>query len=170
MILGEKIALVADVPFVAREWRNQEEIRRWCRQYTLINEKQHGVWFEKMQTDPSIKMFGIVSQLERELVLGVCGFTSIDKHNQTAEFSLYIRPEHQKQGYGVDALKTLFRHGFMDHNFNRIWGETFDGNHALQMFLKLGMKHEGTSREAYFRNGKYIDCHRIGLLRSEWNG
>ena len=82
--------LVAEIPKQAREWRNHPDVWKWCRQYTLISPKQHEKWLEKIENDPRIKMFGIK---HNETELGVCGLTSIDKHNQSAEFSLYIAPE-----------------------------------------------------------------------------
>jgi RimJ/RimL family protein N-acetyltransferase len=143
---------------------------RWCRQYTLIGPNAQKEWLEKIEKDPTIKMFGIYSPIGSFEPVGVCGLTSIDRVNQSAEFSLYIAPEHQRKGFARDALTTLLRHGFNDMNLNRIWGETYDGNHALEMFLKLGMVHEGTSKKAYFRNGKFIDSHRVAILREMFNG
>ncbi len=127
---------------------------------------------ERQSEDPTIKMFGIwavdvAKRLHRGV--GVCGLTSIDRVNQCAEFSLYIAPSEQKHGFGTDALKTLLRHSFRDQNLNRIYGQTYDKNPALDMFKKIGMKYEGLDREAYFRNGKFIDCHRVSMLRSEFN-
>ena len=125
---GTGISLSADVPFLqARIWRNNREVFRWCRQYTGISPQAHSDWFEKMQTDPTIKMFAIYldhpGYQTEDVCLGVCGLTSIDRVNQKAEFSLYIAPNHQKKGYGKKALYTLVKHGFEDHNLHRIWGE-----------------------------------------------
>ena len=100
--------------------------------------------------------------------MGVCGFTSIDHFNRRAEFSLYIAKEHQKHGYGAEALRVLFNHGFLDLGFNCIWGETFEGNPATKTFEKIGMKREGTRRQFYFKNGKMIDAHIYSVLGSEW--
>ena len=56
----------------------------------------------------------------------------------------------------------------MNQNLNVIWGETFEGNHAYDMFLKLGMKHEGTRRQFYFKEGKHIDAHLVSITRQEF--
>jgi len=167
MICGDRVSLTADIPAQARAWRNQPEVWRWCRQYTLLDAASHAAWLESLAQNPTIKMFGVLNNMEHEPV-GVAGLTSIDRLNQSAEFSLYIAPEFWGRGYGRDALKTLFRHGFMDHNLNRIWGETYDGNPALSLFKSLGMNHEGTLRQAYFRHGRFIDVHRVSLLRGEF--
>lgn len=169
----ETVCLRSEIPSHAREWRNNPKIRQWCRQYTLIDRNQHEAWLSRISTDPSIKMFGVsVEETSEHGVrwydIGVAGLTSINRVNQTAEFSLYIAPEYQKKGHGKSALIALLRHGFRDQNINCIWGETFDGNPAYQMFLNIGMRHEGTLRKRYFRDGKFIDAHIVSMLREEF--
>lgn len=186
---GLRVALSADIPFKAREWRNDKRIRQWCRQYSLIDDRSQHLWEAKITTDPTIKMFGVelvtesrpehykvsntvplVMRVEAShSYIGVCGLTSINRVNQSAEFSLYIAPWAQGKGYGKEALSLLLEHGFKDHNLNRIWGEVFDGNPARLMFEELGMKHEGTLRQSYFRVGKFIDSHIVGILRGEFH-
>jgi RimJ/RimL family protein N-acetyltransferase len=164
------IFLSPDIPASARDWRNYAGIWRWCRQHTLLDAKSHERWLERISTDPSIKMFGIEvedGQGDR-LPVGVCGLTSIDHLNQKAEFSLYISPGHQGSGLGKLALRTLLSHGFKDFNLNRIWGETYEGNPALTMFEKLGFTIEGKQRQAYFRDGKFIDSFIVSMLREEF--
>lgn len=166
MIKGKKIELWPTIPGNAIVWRNDPHIWKWCRQFTLIDGREQERWGEKISTDPTIKMFGVWVSHDG---VGVCGLTSIDRVNQTAEFSLYIAPEFQNKHYGEDALRTLCRHGFRDHNLNRIWGEVFDGNPAMTMFEKVGFKREGVLKQHYFRDGKFIDAIRIGLLREDFN-
>lgn len=151
-----------------RRWRNDYSIWRWCRQNTVIDKSSHERWFKRILEDPSIKMFEIYSTYNG--VVGVCGFTDIDRINQRAEFSLYIAPEYHRKGYARAALKTLFAHGFMNQNLNVIWGETFSGNPAYDLFLEIGMKHEGTRREFYFKDGRFIDARLISMTRDDYWG
>lgn len=164
---GERVYLHADIPPQTRQWRNDFAIWRWCRQYSLIDETRHKAWLERISLDESIKMFGIYS-LKDDRALGVCGLTSIDRVNQNAEFSLYIAKQFWGLGFGLDSLRLLLRHGFEDQNLVRIWGETYESNPAINMFYKLGMKLEGTKRKAYFRSGRFIDCHVVSILREEF--
>ena len=159
------ISLHAEIPNDALSWRNDARIFQWCRQNTLIDEFQQNMWFHQQSDDPAIKMFAIYSKQEP---VGVCGFTSIDMLNRSAEFSLYIAPDRQRKGYGKRALQTLIRHGFEDFGFNRIWGETFDGNPALRTFIDLGMTCEGTHRQTYFKKGKFINSFIVSILAEEF--
>ena len=166
MLRGAQVVLVPDIPPQARQWRNMPEVWKWCRQYAPIDENHHAKWLERIAADPTIKMFGIEGDNRRPI--GVCGLTSIDRVNQKAEFSLYIAPTEQAKGYGKDALKTLLQHAFFHQNLWRVWGEVYAGNPALKTFGELGFKVEGVLREDYFRNGKFIDVHRIAILRKDF--
>jgi len=160
------IYLTPDIPLtVAKENRNKEEIRKWCRQYTLISDAEQKIWAEKITNDPTIKMFSIEQKFQH---VGVCGFTSIDRVNNSAEFSLYISPEYQKRGFGELALKTLVKHGFEDWGFKRIWGEVFEGNPAMKMFKKVGFEEEGWLRSTYFRQGRWINSCMISMIDTDY--
>jgi RimJ/RimL family protein N-acetyltransferase len=147
------------------KWRNNyKNIWKWCRQSDILEPIKHEKWFETISADPTIEMYGIYDGH----LIGVCGLTDINRLVQRAEFSLYIAPEYQGKGHAQPALQTLFSHGFMNHNLNLIWGETFEGNHAQEIFIKIGMKYEGTRRQFYFKEGKHIDAHLISMTRQEF--
>jgi RimJ/RimL family protein N-acetyltransferase len=123
-------------------------------------------WFANQAEDPTISMFGIFNC---DVLVGVCGFTDISHVNRRAEFSLYIGLEYQRMGYGIQALKTLFHHGYGDLNLKVIWGETLETNPALHCFEKLGMQIEGVRREFYYKDGEYLDAILISMTREEFS-
>jgi RimJ/RimL family protein N-acetyltransferase len=148
-----------------RYQRNLPVIRKWCRQFDVIGEEQQVRWFEAQDKDPKIRMYEVVHD---GLPVGVCGLTDIDHVNQRAEFSLYIFAEQQGKGYGRNALKTLFTHGFRNLNLNVIWGESYSGNPAINMFLRMGMIREGQRQQFYYRDGGFIDAHLVSITRDRW--
>lgn len=156
----------ADVLPDLREWRNNYEIWKYCRQNDLIPESAHQAWFQGLAGNDSTRMYLVRDRDGRPV--GVCGLTSIDSVNRRAEFSLYIAAGFQGCGIGKAALSTLLSHGFRNLGLNVIWGESFDGNPALKMFKKLGFKHEGVRREFYFRDGEFIDAHLVSIKAKEW--
>lgn len=148
-----------------RAWRNNDAIYSWCRQDNLISDYEQQKWFDRQNTDPTIRMYSIYWT---KTLIGVCGLTSIDHLNRRAEFSLYIGPEFQGEGHGKNALKTLFRYGFEGLNLNLIWGECFEGNHAAKMFESIGMTKEGTRREFYYKHGQYLDADLYSITYDEF--
>lgn len=161
------VYLTSEIPDLALSWRNDPLVYRWCRQYTLISPTAHYEWLKKIEVDPTIKMFGIKTGMGQEV--GVCGLTSINYINRSAEFSLYIAPEHHRKGFGKQALELLLAHGFWAFNLHKIWGETFDDNPAGEMFINMGMTVEGVLRDSYFRDGGYINSTLFSMLDSEFN-
>lgn len=156
-------------------WRNDYSIWKWCRQNGPLTYTQHLNYWHLVDSCLDSKFFSIVGNestlgcaTPQVKTIGCAGLTSIDYLNSRAEFSLYIAPEHQKKGFGKKALKTLFSYGFGQLNMNSIWGETFQGNPALKMFLEIGMRKDGTRRSFYYRDGNYIDCDLVSVLRNEW--
>jgi ribosomal-protein-alanine N-acetyltransferase len=147
------------------DWRNDHDVWKWCRQNEPLHQLRHETWFQRQSDDNSMSMFGI--EVATTLV-GVCGLTSIDRTNQSAEFSCYIAPKERGRGLAKEALQGLFSHGFDNLNLNHIYGETFDGNPAARLFERLGMKKEGTRRQFYFREGLHVDAHIYSILLSEY--
>lgn len=149
------------------EMRNDLAIYRWCRQHDVLHPQSHLAWYEKQAMDPTMSMYAIENNVSD--LIGVCGLTSIDYICRRAEFSLYIGEEYQGRGYGRKALKELLSKGFDDYNLNLIWGETFQENPAAFLFETIGMKHEGSRRQFYYKDGKYIDANLYSITRDEWN-
>ena len=162
------IELTGDIPELAMEWRNHPDIWSWCRQNNILTQADQDRWLERIKNDSSIQMYGIRVLPDRELV-GVCGLTSINYHHRTAEFSLYIAPEHQGNGYGTLALKGLLDYGFNRLNLQCIWGEVMEENPALEIFLKIGFALGTKCRSRYFKERKYINSYQIDMLASEYN-
>jgi RimJ/RimL family protein N-acetyltransferase len=155
-----------------REWRNDPAVYLWCRQNNLISKQDQLRWHSHQNDDASMKMFLLRAAKRSDQVnfgtrLGVAGLTSIDMTNRNAEFSLYIGPEYQGQGYGGDGLRTLFSYGFDWLGLRRIWGETFEHNPAKHLFKKVGMTEEGTARKKYYKEGAWVDAIQFSILIEE---
>lgn len=148
------------------EWRNDPDVYYWCRQYAPLHWAEHVAWFERQARDPKLQMFVMEDDTK---AVGVCGLTDIDMVNRRAEFSLYIGREYQGRGYAKPILVELFKWGFNSLGLNVIWGETFDENPAAKIFEKLGMEKEGTRRDFYFRNGRFIDAHLYSIRATDFN-
>jgi RimJ/RimL family protein N-acetyltransferase len=147
-------------------WRNDPRIWKWCRQNSPLHWDNHMAWFRRQTEDPTLSMFMAVANSSDRYdgSVGVCGLTSIDLVNRRAEFSGYVDPDQQGKGYGFQMLVELFRHGFDDLGLNRIWGESYRDNPAMKLFTeKLGMEIEGTRRDYYYRDGRFIDAHLVSI-------
>jgi hypothetical protein len=171
---------------VLRTWRNDPKIYNWCRQVGLIEQANQKKWFDKIQEDQSIQMFSVLGKAvsgdeEVETLLGVAGLCSINTIHGHAEISLYLYPDLKYKkgerqllfkpapGSSLAAIKTLARYAFDDLRLNRIWGDTFEENRVEVLNLStLGFVCEGTLRESYFKQGKFINSVIQSMLRSDY--
>lgn len=156
------ITLTREISVNQLRWRNS--VNEWTRQNGILSTSDMYKWRDRLSRDSSTKMFGVLND-EGENV-GTVGLSNISLIHGTAEFSILIGPEFQKKGYGKQALIELLKYGFKDLRLCCIYGETFEGNPALKMFLDVGFQQEGLLRSRYFKNGRYINSYSISIL---WN-
>ena len=73
-----------------RDWRNNQDFRKYFREYRELNMAQQEKWFEeKVVKDNTTLMFSIRRNEDNEL-LGCCGFVYINWVHRHADLSLYI--------------------------------------------------------------------------------
>ncbi len=89
-------------------------------------------------------------------------------HNR-GDLGYWIGMPYWGNGYCTEAGRAVLEYGFNQLELNRIAAPHFSSNPASGRVLqKLGMQHEGTRRQHYFRFGKYEDAEVYGILRSEF--
>ena len=90
-----------------------------------------------------------------------------DRH---AEIGILIGDEKSRgKGYATEAIRLVADHAFNKLNLRKLYTGMVKGNEASKRaFEKVGFRIEGTLREHFYLNGKYLDCYRMGLLRSEY--
>lgn len=168
----------------ARQWRNEKAVYQNCRQVGLISEKDQANWLANGDTKhlfAVIRQYTPVGKEENgkpyhslgSYCIGVAGLCSVHPTHRTAEISLYIAKEFQGNvppNTSRTIIKTIAAYAFEDLNLNRIFGETFYTNTVeLLNLTALGFVTEGTLRETYYKDGRYIDSVIQSLLRSDYD-
>lgn len=167
MLRGDRIRLRAiereDLPNYVK-WLNDPEVLEHFGRYaplTLVEEEE---WYKKMLQDSSVRSFAVEYQGQH---IGGAGFSGLNTQHRSAEVGLFIGlPELWDQGLGRDVLETLLHFGFEELNLNRIYLRVFAENErAVHLYEKVGFQHEGRSRQAEFRHGRYHDMLWMSILR-----
>jgi RimJ/RimL family protein N-acetyltransferase len=100
------------------------------------------------------------------------GFTGLwlNWNHQNAWFYIGIgEADYRGKGYGTDATKLVIGYAFRELGMFRVSLGVFGYNtRAIRAYEKAGFTHEGTQREALYREGKRWDLHQMGILRPEW--
>ena len=163
-----------DLP-VLQTWRNDENLRKYFREWRDFSLTQKEKWYDQMIFDDRFQMFVIESQdkmfSKKATMLGVAGITYVDWVNRHGDVHFYIG----KNGQWIDktiapvAFEIILDYGFNILNLNKLWAEIYEiDTKKLDFFQSLGFKIDASLREHYFHNGKYYTSHILSLLRSEY--
>jgi RimJ/RimL family protein N-acetyltransferase len=141
-------------------WRNHPDNMKWFRQNDLLTWQAHCQWFDWQASDPHTEMYGMMIEGEESKgLVGVCGLTNIDHRHGKGEISIYADPKYFRDAdylntIEAETIKSLLAHGFGSLRLHRIWAEVFIRyDRMIKLLEELEFYHEGTVREAYYKNG-----------------
>ena len=174
MLFGTRVRLRAierdDLPTFVR-WFNDPEVRQYLLMYEPMSMAKEERWFERRLEMRDDFLFAIEAHVDDQWVhIGNCGLHKIDWKNRNAVFGIVIGEKaYWRQGYGTDTAHTALRFAFNELNLRRVELEVYDFNpRARRCYEKAGYRHEGTRRQALFRDGRYHDVHLMAILRDEF--
>ena len=99
---------------------------------------------------------------------GLIRLDNIDTINKSICVGMDIDTAFRGQGLAKEIYRVLMQLLF-DQGFNRIWLLVLDFNiRAINLYLKLGFKLEGSQRKAIFRNNSYHDYLMMSILKDEY--
>lgn len=110
----------------------------------------------------------VICRKDDEQVVGLLGFTAIDRETKQAEFSKMIgEPSERGKGRARGATKALLSYGFDVLGLNRIYLHTLDGHlRNIKLNQSLGFQFEGLLQQAVLIDGKLRDVAVMALLKS----
>ena len=157
------------LPTVARCMRDYEVQRYLGMLPVPITDEAEEAWYERTAAQKDGYTFSIRT-LDQDRVIGNCGLFNIKSVHRSAELGIVIgEKDAWGHGYGTDATRLLVRFGFEQLNLNRVYLRVYAFNQrGIRAYEKAGFTHEGTQREAIFREGAYHDMHMMSVLRREW--
>jgi len=109
-----------------------------------------------------------ISILSAGELCGAVGLHIADAHRH-AELGYWIGVPFWGRGFATEAASAAVAFGFETLRLHRIYAHHFAGNTASQRVLeKIGMRHEGRSRQHIQKWGEFIDIENYGLLAEEF--
>lgn len=102
--------------------------------------------------------------------IGGCGINEVDWKNSCVTVGIVIgNKKYLGKGYGTDAMNVLLSFIFDEMNIHKVNLNVYAFNErAIKSYIKCGFVTEGVLRQEIFKNGKYHDEIKMGLLRQEW--
>lgn len=153
------------------KWFNDEENTKHMQKHYFPNTLASQLEFlNDLRKDRSKVQLGIVKK-NKGYMIGTVSIQDINFINRNAEISIVIGEAADKNLiYAQEAMKLMIEHGFFTLNLYKIYGGYLESLESWGDFLKkrFGFKEEGIWREHVFKNGQYVNIHRLGLLREEY--
>jgi len=175
MIIGKRVRLrklERDDLTKFVDWFNDPDVRAGVSMFLPLSKVEEENWFEiMMERTPEEHALGIeVQEKNGWRMIGSCSLFNFDWRNRSAEYGIVIGDKaYWNQGYGTEVTQLILKHGFKTLNRNRISLRVFDTNiRARRAYEKAGYIHEGTLRQAEFKDGVYVDVHIMSVLRDDW--
>lgn len=128
--------------------------------------KNTKLWFEKNKNAES--RIDLVFE-EGDEIVAMGGLTGKNDNTLKAELYIFVSPDHQRKGYGTQAVKLLCQYGFEKFGLQKIYLYTDSDNLAAKhLYEKVGFMQEGYLRREAWHAGKIVDRYYFGMLKNEF--
>jgi RimJ/RimL family protein N-acetyltransferase len=150
-------------------WLNDEAMTAGTQHHIYPNSVYHQLAFlRNLQESKSIIQLGIVP-IGLDKIVGIVSLKNINLISRTADHAQMIEKQYRTINLFLESNKLILDHAFYALGLNRINGGSIDQRQTKLMCRFFGFKEEGISRSAVFKDGNYVDIHRIGLLKAEYS-
>jgi len=156
-------ATVEDVNNICMmRWADSTRLQiRDARQYTEANCRR---WISNMGGSSER-----LSVFDDGRFVGLIRLDNIDDVNGNCCVGLDIIEEERGKGLAKATYQKLLDELFFQRRMECVWLEVLETNTvAVELYKKLGFTIDGKLRSRVFRNGLYLDCLTMSILRSEW--
>jgi RimJ/RimL family protein N-acetyltransferase len=141
---------------ILRDWRNSDNVRPYCCQYTYLTDADMEAWYTSLVSDNSVAMLGI-RKPEVVGLIGACGITRIRWRWRLGEITFYIGPRlYSTEDIIGDTLSQLIEYAFKTLNLHKLYWPVYSHNPYLPIYKKF-FKEEAILRKEYYWDGKYYD-------------
>ena len=152
------------------EWLNDLELIVNLQLFDSVINVEHERAFLSNSSNLSNSHDYSIIDIEKDEIIGNCGFLDIDNLNQTAEVGIFIgNKNYWDKGYGTEALNLLLDYGFNALNLYNVMLKVYSCNkRAIRSYEKVGFKQVGIRRKALHRNREKYDILFMDLLVDEF--
>ncbi len=146
-------------------WLNDKEVCKYNNHGDTLYTKEMAVKFiDSLKNDKSQEVYAVYVK-EDNVHIGNISIYRIDKKNNNAEFAyLFGEKAYWGKGYATEATEILIKRA-QDLKLHRVsLGTRIDNIGMQKVAEKMGFKKEGIFKDALYKNGKYYDAVKYGLV------
>lgn len=106
---------------------------------------------------------------ETDECIGQIAYFLVDNNNHFAEIEYCIGSLFQRKGLATEATKAVIQYGFDKMNLHKVQISHKSINiPSRKVIEKCGLTYEGTLRDFFYQDGKYIDRLYYSILKDEF--
>lgn len=110
-----------------------------------------------------------IIEKESNLCIGQVAIFLVDSKNHFGEIEYCIGRDFHRRGFASEAVKAIIDYGFKNINFHKIQVCHKEMNEASKgVIQKCGFIYEGTLRDYFYMDDKYVSRLYYSILRKEW--
>lgn len=115
-------------------------------------------------------LFFIIEQVPASKPVGFVFNYGSDSVDRNAYFCIFVDPEAQGQGIGLDASMLFLKYLFMQFGYRKVYAEVYGFNdHALRILKRSEFKQEGCLTEHRWWNGRFWNQYIFSLNASDFD-
>jgi [ribosomal protein S5]-alanine N-acetyltransferase len=152
-------------------WFNDSEVTKYQNKKIFPNNREkQKIYYETIKNSTSDVVFAIIEK-KSNTHIGNVGLHHIDWVHRSAELGIVIgEKDFWGKGFGKKAWKLITEYGFMTLNLHRIYAIVMTDNiSSVKSAEASGFKKEGTIREVFYKNGKYLNIYYYNITREDFN-
>ncbi len=102
-------------------------------------------------------------------IVGMAGYVSVDWGNRATRIGYWLDAGHQGRGTMTAAVRSLVDHALSVWQLNRVEIRiAADNRRSRAIAERLGLRQEGTLRQAELIDGRYLDSVVYSMPRADW--
>lgn len=106
----------------------------------------------------------------RGSLAGIVGFHGFDRMHRVTSLGYWLAAEHCGKGIMCKCVAHCIDAAFREEKMNRLYIRCAVENvRSRNIPIRLGMKHEGTQRQAEFLYDHFVDLDVYSVLAEEWD-
>lgn len=149
------------------KWFNDPQVTHFLGRSSAVTLAEEERWFREYERKPDEQVFAI--DVEGEHV-GNLGLHRVDRVHRKADLGIVIgEPTMWSRGMGTEAIRLGLRYAFGALGLNKVSLDVLEYNQrAIRTYEKCGFRREGVHREDIYKDGRFFNVLRMGILAREW--
>ncbi|MDR1435650.1 MAG: GNAT family N-acetyltransferase [Puniceicoccales bacterium] len=148
------------------EFMGEKDVTKFLLYFSYpLNSEQVAAWLKNvLEANPEYCAYWAITDIESGRLIGITSLT-LDCHNRKGDIGYWLDKGHWGRGLMTESCWSVVHYGFDDLKLHRVEISHMIGNIGSQKVIeKLGFQLEGVTREAHYKDGRFMDVKIYGML------